>query len=72
MHRQCPISVALYDLHKIKLKQLSDKKKNQESDQLHKIEEEVQKSKNSTSSQYLCQRFEREYRIVIENMAKEE
>lgn len=36
------------------------------------IEEEALRNKNNTSSQYLCQRFEREYRIVIENMAKEE
>jgi len=32
----------------------------------------VAKGKNSTSSQYLCQKFEREYRVVIANMASEE
>lgn len=32
----------------------------------------MEKNKNPTSSQYLCQRFEKEYRIVIDNMAKEE
>ena len=33
---------------------------------------EVSRSKNQASSQYLCQKIEREYRVVIANMASEE
>ena len=34
--------------------------------------EEVERARNPTSSNYLCAKFEKEYRVVIENMAKEE
>jgi len=36
------------------------------------MKQEMDKGKNPSSSNYLCQKFEREFRIVIDNMAKEE
>ncbi len=41
-------------------------------DEIKSVEVAVKSAKNKVSSQYLCQRFEREYRVVIQNMASEE
>lgn len=72
MHRGAPISVALYEMNKVKQQKLKDKKKREQVIIDLTIEQEVQKAHCAESTKYLCQKFEKEYRTVILNMANEE
>jgi len=72
MHRGAPIQVALYDLNRINAQQKEIKAKRLNDIEEIRRSEEVEKARNPTSTSYLCARFEKEYRVVIENMAREE
>ena len=72
MHRGAPISEALYNLNKLKIQKQKDNKKVNEELNLEFLEQEAQRAKNNMSLKYLCQKFEREFRTVVLNMATEE
>ncbi len=49
-----------------------EKARKEDENQTMRLQEEAMKEKNKVSDKYFCQKFEREFQIVIQNMASEE
>jgi hypothetical protein len=65
MHRGAPISIALYDLNKTWQMKKKEKARKEDENQTMRLQEEAMKEKNKVSDKYFCQKFEREFQIVI-------
>jgi hypothetical protein len=65
LHRGAPIHVALYDLQQHKQNKLVAEKKRLEKELENTLKKESKETVNKKSIKYLCQRFEKEFRVVI-------